>query len=252
MGMVAAVEAWISRDHVEKMKNWHTWLETISKQVLAVDGLKTIINEPVGLSNNSPSLTISWDPTKFNIYGPDVAEELATQKPRIAIHSNQADANGNTSVTISTGQMQPGNDKIVAGRIVEILSRKHEKVKDLNAPSVNISGHWDVNISFYSSTSQHTFFIEQEGNWIKGSHKGDFSLRDIAGTIEDNQIKLSSSDRHIADNILFLFSGTVSGDTISGQIYMGEYIGATFKAARRNQKVVRRGIRVPKGQPLSS
>ena len=122
----------------------------------------------------------------------------------------------------------------------------------MNPPSVNISGQWDVDIEYYSSRSRHSFFIEQDGNWIKGSHNGDFSMREMVGTIEGYQIKLSSSDRHIADNILFIFSGTVSEDTISGQIYMGEYINAKFKATRHNQKAVRRMIKYPKGQPLAT
>ena len=252
MGMLAAVEAWVARDHVEKHKIWHTWLEAISQKVSSMSGLKTKLNEPQGLSNNSPSLTISWDPEKFNIYGPEVAEELASKQPRIAVHSNQSDESGRTSVTISSGQMQPGNDKVVAERIVAILSQKHEKPKEMITPSVNISGHWDVDIEFYSSKSRHTFFLEQESNWIKGSHKGDYSMRDMVGTIDGDQVKLSSSDRHIADNILFVFSGTVAGDTFSGEIYMGEYIRAKFTAVRRNQKVVRRMIKFPKGQPLSS
>ena len=122
----------------------------------------------------------------------------------------------------------------------------------MSSPSVNISGHWDVDIEFYSSKSRHTIFLEQDGNWIKGSHKGDFSLRDMVGTIDGDQIKLSSSDRHVADNILFVFSGTVAGNALSGEIYMGEYIRAKFTAMRHNQKVVRKAIKFPKGQPLSS
>ena len=117
---------------------------------------------------------------------------------------------------------------------------------------MNISGHWDVEITFYSSKSIHTLFIDQDGNWIKGSHNGDFSLRDLIGTVEGDQVKLTSSDRHIADNVLYIFSGSVSGETISGQIYLGEYIRASFTAKRRSQKVVRRKIKFPKGQPLSS
>ncbi len=252
MGMLAAVESWVTRDHVEKMKTWHTYLETISNRVLSVSGVKTTVNEPEGLSNHSPSLSISWNSGKFNINGTEVAEELASKQPRIAVHSNYGDESGNTSVTISSGQMQPGNDMIVADRIVGILSQKHAKALDMNPPSVNISGQWDVDIEYYSSRSRHSFFIEQDGNWIKGSHNGDFSMREMVGTIEGYQIKLSSSDRHIADNILFIFSGTVSEDTISGQIYMGEYINAKFKATRHNQKAVRRMIKYPKGQPLAT
>jgi hypothetical protein len=252
LGMLAAIESWVTRDHVEKMKIWHTYLETISKKVSTVNGVKFIVREPEGLSNHSPSLVISWNPDSFNINGPEVAEELATKQQRIAVHSNYLNESGETSITISSGQMQPGNDKVVADRIVEILARKNTKSKEMASPAVNISGRWDVEIEFYSSKSQHTFFLEQDGNWLQGSHKGDFSMRDIAGTLDGDQVKLSSSDRHLADNIPFVFSGKVEGEKMSGQIYLGEYINAKFSAVRHTQKALHKQIRVPKGQPLAT
>lgn len=252
LGMLAAVESWVKRDHVEKMKIWHTYLETVSTRVSSISGVKTMVREPEGLSNHSPSLIISWDPDKFNINGQEVAEDLATKQQRIAVHSSYRDESGTTSITISSGQMQPGNDKVVADRIVEILSRKNSKPQEMTAPSANLTGRWDVNIEFYSGKSQHTFFIEQDGNWLQGSHKGDFSMRDMGGILEGDQVKISSSDRHVADNIPFIFSGTVKDDKMSGKIYMGEYIGASFTATRHIQKVVHKQIRVPKGQPLAT
>jgi D-glucosaminate-6-phosphate ammonia-lyase len=252
LGMLAAVESWVTRDHVEKMKTWHTYLDTISKKVLSVKGVKCTVNEPHGLSNHSPSLTISWDPSTIKINGPDVAENLATRQPRIAVHSNYADESGNTSITISSGQMQPGNDKTVSDRIVEVLTQQNSGTKEMAAPAANLTGRWDVDIEFYSSRSQHTFFIEQDGNWIKGSHKGDFSMRDMAGFLDGDQVRLSSSDRHVADHIPFIFHGTVSEGKMSGQIFMGEYIGSKFTATRHEQKQMHKPIRVPKGQPLAT
>jgi D-glucosaminate-6-phosphate ammonia-lyase len=253
LGMLAAVESWVKRDHVEKMNTWYSYLNAVSKRVSAIDGVKTNIHDPEGLSNHSPSLVITWDPEKFNIDGRDLAEEMATKQPRIAVHSSYRDESGNTSITISSGQMQPGNDKVVADRIFSLLSQKRTKSGEMTAPSTNITGRWDVDIEFFSSRSQHTFFIEQQdSNWIQGSHKGDFSTRDMVGTIEGDQVKLSSSDRQVADNVPFIFSGAVSGDTMSGQIYLGEYINARFTAKRHSGQVIRRPIRFPKGQPLSS
>jgi D-glucosaminate-6-phosphate ammonia-lyase len=252
LGMLAAVESWVTRDHVEKMRIWHTYLDTISRRVSTVNGVKCSVQEPQGLSNHSPSLIISWNPGSLNINGPDVQESLATKQPRIAVHSNWLDSSGNTSVTISSGQMQPGNDKVVADRIVELLTQPNTKSKDMVSPVTNLSGRWDVDIEFYSSKSQHTFFIEQDGNWIKGSHKGDFSIRDMVGLLDGDQIRLSSSDKYIADNILFIFHGTASDIKMSGQIFMGEYIGARFTATRHEQTPVHRPIRVPEGQPLAT
>ena len=252
MGMLAAVEAWIKRDHVEKMKIWHDYLGNISKRLSPVKGVTCTVREPRGLSNHSPSLVISWDPEVLNLSGLDVAEELATKQPRIAVHNTFLTDDGKTSINVVSGQMQPGNDKIVGDRIFEILSRKNAKPKDLSAPVASLNGRWDVEVEFYSSKSKHTFFIEQDGNWIKGSHKGDFSMRDMYGFIDGNQIKLSSSDRHVADNIPFIFYGTATADSMSGEIFMGEYIRAKFTAARNGQKLNKRPIRVPKGQPLAT
>jgi D-glucosaminate-6-phosphate ammonia-lyase len=253
LGMLAAVEAWVKRDHVEKMRIWRSYLDNISRQVSIINGVKCTIQEPKDLSNHSPSLVISWDPEKLFINGQEVAEDLATKQQRIAVHSNYMDESGNTSITISSGQMQPGNDAVVAKRIADILSQKRTKQKEMNPPAADITGRWDVDIEFYSSKSQHTFFIEQQdGNWILGSHKGDFSIRDMSGTLEGDQIKLSSSDRLVADNIPFIFYGTVSGDKMTGQIYMGEYINAKFTANRHSRKAVRRPVRVPNGQPLAT
>jgi D-glucosaminate-6-phosphate ammonia-lyase len=252
LGMLAAIESWVTRDHVEKMRIWHTYLETISKRVSSVKGVNCAIVEPKGLSNHSPSLIISWNPDNFNINGVDVKESLATKQPRIAVHGSWPDDYGNTSVIISSGQMQPGNDKVVADRIVEILTQSNSKPKEMTAPVTNLSGRWDVNIEFYSSKSQHTFFIEQDGNWIKGSHKGDFSMRDMVGLLDGDQVKLSSSDMHVADHIPFIFYGTVSDEKMAGQIFMGEYIRAGFTATRHQQKPVHKPIRVPGGQPLAT
>jgi hypothetical protein len=77
-------------------------------------------------------------------------------------------------------------------------------------------------------------------------------MRDMVGTLEGDQVKLSSVDRHVADHIPFIFSGTISGEKMSGQIYMGEYINARFTATRHSQKAVHKPIRVPKGQPLAT
>lgn len=252
LGMLAAVESWVARDHVEKMRIWHTFLNTIAKKVSTVKGVTCKVQEPEGLSNHSPSLIISWKPDSLNINGPDVQENLATKQPRIAVHSEYTDGDGNTAVIISSGQMQPGNDKIVADRIVEILTQPNQKSKEMAAPVENLNGRWDVDVEFYSSKSSHTFFIEQDGNWIKGSHKGDFSMRDMAGILDGNQVKLSSSDRHVADNIPFIFYGTVAAGKMTGEIFMGEYIRAKFKAERHEQKQVKKPIRVPKGQPLAT
>jgi D-glucosaminate-6-phosphate ammonia-lyase len=257
LGMVAAVEAWVKRDHKAEWQTWLSWLDNIARQVSAIETVKTAVREPTGLGNRSPSLTISWDPAKLNITGEEVSEELARTKPRIALgggggRGGEVDP-GTTSISVTAWMMQPGDDKVVAERIHSVLSRKRSpKTTTTAAPGSNLTGRWDVEIEFFSSKSQHTLFIQQDGNWIEGAHQGDFTVRDLIGQIEGNEVKLRSSERRPGDNVTFTFAGTVAGDTISGPVYMGEYLNAKFTAKRHDYPDSRTTIRIPTGPPLAT
>ena len=251
IGMLAAVETWKKRDHDAEWKTWLSWLNNIAKKVSVIKGITTSITEPTELSNRSPVLNIHWDIDQLNISGEELAEELGRNKPRVAIGGHSKE--NKTSIHIASGQMQPGHDKVVADRIYGVLSQKRDsKPTAMDAPAANITGRWETDVEFFSSVSRHTLFIEQEGNWIQGSHKGDFTLRDMRGTIEGDTIKLRSVDRHPADSITFLFNGKLSGDTISGSIYMGEYRTAKFVAKRNANKSPQEKIVIPGGPPLAT
>lgn len=251
MGMLAAVEAWTKRDHPAEWKKWLSYLDHITKKVSGIAGVTTSVFEPTALSNRSPVLNIYWDPAVLNIAGDEVAEELGRNAPRVAIGSQSKE--GQTSINVTTGQMQPGQDKIVANRIYEVLSRKREpKPTTMVAPVASISGRWDADIEFFSATSKHVLFIEQDGNWIQGAHKGEFTVRDMRGTIEGDAVKLRSVDRHPADAITFIFNGTLLGDSITGSIYMGEYRTAKFTAKRNTSKSPHDKIVIPGGPPLAT
>lgn len=251
LGMLAAVEAWVKRDHQAEWKTWLSYLDVIAKRVSKIDGVETSVHEPTELSNRSPVLNVTWDPDKLHITAEEVAEDFARNKPRIAIGARTRD--GRTSLNITTGQMQPGNDKIVADRIFAILSKKREpRVEELKAPSVNVGGHWDVTVAYFSSTSEHALYIEQDGNWIQGMHHSDFTSQEIMGMVEGDQIKMRSNVRIPGSGVTYLFSGTADKDSMSGSIYLGEYLTAKFTAKRASYRGDRRKISVPGGPPLAT
>ncbi|MCC6538182.1 MAG: aminotransferase class V-fold PLP-dependent enzyme [Bryobacterales bacterium] len=264
LGMVAAVEAWVKRDHAAEWKKWLGYLDTIAKRVSQVSGVKTAVHEPTGLSNKSPSLAISWESDQLHITGEEVAEDCARRSPRIALGAGvgaagslnrgaMATPSNTTGVTITAWMMRPGDDQVVAERLHALLAQKRSPKSAPAAPAGNIAGRWDVTVEFFSSSSQHAFTLEQDGaGKLQGSHKGDFSVRDIYGVIEGNKVKLQSLDRGTADFITFTFDGTLSGDTISGPIHMGEYLTAKFTARRHGYPAQYPAIRVPGGPPLAN
>ena len=264
LGMLAAVEAWVKRDHQAEWKTWLSWLDNIGKRVSSIDGIKTALREPTGLGNKSPSLSITWDSTKIHITGEELAEEFARTKPRIALGGGGGGGRrggggeppppNTTGVSITAWQMQPGEDKIVADRLYSALTQKRSpRSTTVPAPAANITGHWDVDVEYLSSRSQHALYVEQDGNWIQGSHKGDLSVREMTGMIEGDKVTLRSTDRRPGDNVTFIFSGTLAADgTISGPIHLGEYLTAKFTAKRHAYSTTRTRIMVPGGPPIAT
>lgn len=258
IGMLAAVEAWTKRNHAQEELNWTGYLETISKRVSAISGVTTSIRQPEGLDNRTPTLTISWDPAKFNASGQELATYLSTTKPRIALSAGggrrgDAASESSTSLSIAAFMMQPGDDKIVADRIFDALNMKRPATPEMKAPAADLKGRWDVTIAYFNEESKHTFSIEQQdSNWLKGSHKSTFTINELDGTIDGNAVVFRSASRMLADNVPFTFSGTVSGDTMSGNIHHGEYLTSTFTAKKIVQPSSRQRINIPVGPPLSS
>ena len=157
------------------------------------------------------------------------------------------------AINITTGQMQPGNEKIVAERIVNLLSQKRPpRNTTMTAPGVTISGHWDVTVEFFTSKSNHKFYIEQDGNWIQGTHTSDYSVQEIMGMVEGDQVKLRSNLRQPGDGITYMFSGTIAGGEITGSVYLGEYLTAKFTAKKSTYKMERRRVVIPGGPPLAT
>jgi len=69
-------------------------------------------------------------------------------------------------------------------------------------------------------------------NRLKGTH-GDFTARDLVGTIDGNTVSFDTSLAEFhGDNLSFSFSGHVTGDSMAGSIDMGEYLTATWTARR--------------------
>lgn len=251
LGMLAAVEAWTTRDHEAEWQQWLKWLDEIGSAVTKVPGVSVSIREPEGLSNRAPRLVISWNPEQLHISGEEVAEIVARSKPRIAIGA-RTDKEG-TSINITPSQMRPGNSKIVAMRLYELLAEERKpQSEDMKPPSAKVTGPWAVTLKYFTEESTHVFFLGQEGNWITGTHQSEYSSQEILGVIEGNEVKLRSTSRGVGDRISFWFTGSIQGDSLQGSVFLGEYLTAQFTATRMKYNHDHKKIVVPGGPPLAT
>src|SRR6266581_4908288 len=103
MGMLAAVEMWVKRDHKAEWKQWEDWLGHIATSVKPVDGVTTKVNQPnEELSNRTPSLQVSWDGAKLGITGQEVSKLLLDTEPRIVLASANGGPGGNMASSVSS------------------------------------------------------------------------------------------------------------------------------------------------------
>jgi L-seryl-tRNA(Ser) seleniumtransferase len=241
VGMLMAVEMWLKRDHDAEWNRWVSWMERIAQRVTQVPGVTaTVGKEPGGLSNRSPRLSIAWDSAKLGITGGEVADILWDTDPRIALGGGGGRGRGSqsdteTGIGISAYMMQPGDEKIAAERIYEVLSSARPKpAEPVRPPAGNLSGRWQVEIQFAANRSTHTLYLQQDGSEVHGTHQGNFVARDMSGRVNGDDVFLSSSEtERVAGNSLqFRFTGKVSGESMSGTLNMGEYLGATWTAKR--------------------
>jgi seryl-tRNA(Sec) selenium transferase len=245
MGMLAAAEAWKGRNHEAEWKQWLAWLDHIGTRVSGINGVTTSIVQPVGLSNRTPSLRILWDGGRLGITGTEVAKALLDSEPRIVVAGGtgtRPDKMAST-VTVTPWMMMPGDDKVVADRLVAVMSKppKFENPVEPQGTPATVQGQWDLQIAFGRGSAHHSLIIEQNSKSLAGTHRGEYVEGDLAGTVGAGRVQFRSSQKMEGTRLSWEFTGSVSGDGMEGSVNMGEY-GEAQWSARRHQYQTPGGI----------
>jgi len=114
VGMVKALELYLNEDHAAIEKEWWRRLDAISAEVTKVPGVTTSYNVP-DVANHVPHMNIFWDPRKISLAPRDASKALREGKPSIVIGGSE---NG---LGMSSFMLKPGEEKIIAARLVELL-----------------------------------------------------------------------------------------------------------------------------------
>jgi D-glucosaminate-6-phosphate ammonia-lyase len=243
IGLLAAVEVFVKRDEKAYWQDMVDRLDVIGKRVSSIPGVTYETRPPgAGLSNRSAGLSVRWEPAKLGITGEEVVHVLNTTNPRILVGGGRGAQNG---ISVSGFNLGPGHEQIVADRLFEVLSAKHtlKTPEAPKPPASDVSGQWDVHIEYAASASKHSLSLEQQGARIQGVHQGDFLARDLAGTMNGDKVQFRSSlpEREVGNAITYSFSGTVNGDTMSGDLDLGEYLTAKWSAKKHQYTQQQRG-----------
>jgi uncharacterized pyridoxal phosphate-dependent enzyme len=243
VGMVVAIEQWLAHSFEAEWAEWVRRCEHIADRVSTIPGVSAVVMRDVQVdrSNRSPRVTILWTAAERGLTGETATALLYDGEPRIAIAGGgggRPGANtlpGDTGIAITTSMLAPGDERVVADRVHEVLSARHTlaPTPPPRTPVADLTGQWAVDISYVASKSTHRLHLQQEGNRLQGIHQGDFVSRDVTGSIDGSDVSLVSRiTERTGDSLTYRFSGAVTGDTLSGTLDMGEYRSATWTARK--------------------
>ena len=117
LGMYVALEHYINYDHDKEWKEWEKRIAHIENTIKPINGVTTTVSVPP-LGNVTPTLKIAWDNSKIKIATKDLQEQLRKGDPSIEVGGG-----GENTFNVTAWMLKPGQEKIVARRIKEELTK---------------------------------------------------------------------------------------------------------------------------------
>jgi len=115
LAMMVAVELYLKRDHASEWREWERRAKYIADYAASVPGVTTEVWVPE-IANHVPHLRIRWDTQRVKIGVAEVVKRLREGEPSIEVVPGSRDA-----LVVGVWMMEPGEERIVARRIREIL-----------------------------------------------------------------------------------------------------------------------------------
>ena len=116
MGLLAAVEVYVNRDHAADIKLWRSFMLNIARDLDAIRGASTEVYVPAYPGGHPvPYLRVKWDRTALPITYAECARQLSEGEPRVEVNAAPDE------ITLASYLLNPGEERIVGWRLAEVL-----------------------------------------------------------------------------------------------------------------------------------
>jgi uncharacterized pyridoxal phosphate-dependent enzyme len=116
VGMVKALECYLSEDHEALSKEWQSRLDYIAAKLKTLPTVTTSNFIP-DIANHVPHMQIAWDPRRIKISPRDASDALRRGNPSIVVSAGERRG----ALSMNSFMLQPGEEKIVADKLFELL-----------------------------------------------------------------------------------------------------------------------------------
>jgi L-seryl-tRNA(Ser) seleniumtransferase len=121
MAIVKAVELYVARDHDADQKLWNGYMSRVSKEVRDIPTVKSEIYVPGPGGHPVPYLRVQWDEARLGLSYADCGKQLREGDPCIEVNVAKDE------LTLASYNLFPGEDRVVAWRLREILTDAAEQ-----------------------------------------------------------------------------------------------------------------------------
>lgn len=99
-------------------------------------------------------------------------------------------------------------------------------------PAPTMTGTWAIEAQHSAGTSTPTAVITQSGEKLSGKYTGSYGESDLIGSIKGTEFTFTV-EIGTEQKVKLVYAGTLSGDTIKGNLTMGEMGEGTFTGKRK-------------------
>ena len=231
LGMTVAVDAWVRQRDIEaEYREWEAWYAHISDRITEVPGVSARVDGPTR-GGPFPTMTIAWDPQHIGLTAGALHDLLLSGDPAIQTHA----AGDGHEFRLRPVALKPGEYRIVADRLREVLRTAPKPTERVwKAPVADLSGRWDVTVSFLVGEAQHVLFLEASGNRLQGTHVGSVASGPVEGTVDGDVVTLTSVLPVEGSKLRYRFQGRVKDGRLQGNLDLGEYPKGTWAATKHS------------------
>jgi L-seryl-tRNA(Ser) seleniumtransferase len=233
VGLVVAVESLFStRSREAEDREWLGWFQEIKARIEQVPGVTARIEMPKEQSYY-PVLHIDWDTQRIGFTNAEFGRRMLAGRPRIMTH---AEDEGHGFV-LRPAAMYPGEHRIVSERLYEeFRNAPAPKPKPaLVAPLANLTGRWEIEITFAASSTTWHVYLDHDGTELGGVYRSPVVPEgSVKGQISGDRVEIHSHGRHEGMAFHYVFTGVLtSKQQMEGEVALGWEDGSTRWKARR-------------------
>jgi uncharacterized pyridoxal phosphate-dependent enzyme len=219
IGVLAALEYWFGeRDVAAEQRRWRDDLVEIARRVEGPD-VGTEVIEPQGVVE-VPRLKVRWNAARIALDSEGLRQALLAGEPRIMLDDMSMTAE---SVQIDPFGLQPGEAAEVGKAIAAVLVA-HTAVASAErrpAPSADLSGEWEVRVSFLHGARTHRLRLHQKGDALTGDQSSELFAGNVVGRLTGRGVCLTLTDRYEGSTISYRLDGEVADQRMSGTVVLG-------------------------------